>query len=216
MDKTITGDSLDKKNDMSIELQKIVDYLILNSQYMRNIGLFHGKMGIVVALYAYAYKYNDKLLEDYAWDLFQQVYDSVHSDLPIGLEYGLIGIGYGTTMMCEQGWVKCDPNDILADIDAKIMEHDPRRITDFSVRTGAGGLCLYLALRQRTNGLLSTFDKQFLSELQSTMLNRETIVPVSNIVEILNEPPFAIDDYIEKPIGIDAGSAFYILKHVLA
>lgn len=216
MDKTITGDNLDKENGISIELQKIADYLLLNSQYMRDIGLFHGKMGIVVALYAYANKYNDKLLEDYAWDLFQQVYDSVHSDLPIGLENGLIGIGYGTTLMCEQGWVKCDPNDILADIDAKIMEHDPRRITDFSVRTGAGGLCLYLALRQRVSGLLSTFDKQFLSELQSTMLNRETVVPVSNIVEILNEPPFAIDNYIEKPIGIDAGSAFYILKHVLA
>lgn len=183
---------------------------------MQNLGLFHGKMGIVVALYVYANKYDDKLLEEYAWDLFQQVYEGVHSNMPMGLEYGLTGIAYGTTLMCEQGWVECDLNDILADIDAKIMEYDPRRITDFSVRTGAGGLCLYLALRQRVSGLLSTFDKQFLSELQSTMLNRETVVPVSNIVEILNEPPFAIDNYIEKPIGIDAGSAFYILKHVLA
>lgn len=201
---------------MKKELRKIADYLLLNSQYMQNLGLFHGKMGIVVALYAYANKYDDKLLEEYAWDLFQQVYEGVHSNMPMGLEYGLTGIAYGTTLMCEQGWVECDLNDILADIDAKIMEYDPRRITDFSVRTGAGGLCLYLALRQRVSGLLSTFDKQFLSELQSTMLNRETVVPVSNIVEILNEPPFAIDNYIEKPIGIDAGSAFYILKHVLA
>lgn len=201
---------------MKKELRKIADYLLLNSQYMQNLGLFHGKMGIVVALYAYANKYDDKLLEEYAWDLFQQVYEGVHSNMPMGLEYGLTGIAYGTTLMCEQGWVECDLNDILADIDAKIMEYDPRRITDFSMRSGAGGLWLYLALRQKTSGSILTFDKQFLEELQSAMLDRETIAPTTCLVEILNEPSFAIDDYIEKPIGIDAGSAFYILKHVLA
>ena len=32
-------------------LRKIVDYQLLYSPYMRDIGLFHGKMGVVMALY---------------------------------------------------------------------------------------------------------------------------------------------------------------------
>lgn len=188
---------------MNTEIRKITDYLLLKSSYMQDIGLFHGKMGIVVALYAYADRYHDKLMEEYAWDLFQQVYDGVHVDMPIGLECGLAGIGYGTTLLRERGWVECDLNVILADIDAKIMECDPRRMTDFSVRSGAGGLLLYLALRRRVDGSLLTFDDQYLAELQSVTANKIVFNPAIHIVDILNEPSFMISDYIEKPVGID-------------
>mgnify|MGYP004598061519 CR=1 FL=1 len=201
---------------MDTRLRKITDYLLLKSSYLRDIGLFHGKMGIAVALYAYANRYQDSLMEEFAWDLFQQVSDGVHVDMPVGLECGLAGIGYGTTLLCGQGCVECDLNAILADIDAKIMERDPRRITDFSVRSGAGGILLYIALRQRTNGSLLTFDSQYLTELQSASANKFTLDLGTNIINILNEPPFADSEYIEQPIGIDGGSAYYILKNILA
>ena len=122
---------------MNTELRKITDYLLLKSPYIQDIGFFHGKMGIAVALYVYANRYHDQLIEEYAWDLFLQVYDGVHVDMPIGLECGLAGIGYGTTLLCELGLMKCDLNEILVDVDARIMERDPRRITDFSVRSAA-------------------------------------------------------------------------------
>lgn len=64
---------------MNTEYRKIVDYLLLKSPYIQDIGLFHGKMGIVFSLYAYAKKYNDRLLEDFAWDLLQQIYNKVHT-----------------------------------------------------------------------------------------------------------------------------------------
>ncbi len=200
---------------MNTELKKIIDYLLLKSSYMQDIGLFHGKMGVVIALYAYANRYNDKLLEEYTWDLFQQVNESVHTDMPVGLEYGLAGIGYGTTLLQKYGFVNCDLNEILADVDAKIMEHDPRRMTDFSMRSGARGLQLYLAMRQVTSGNLLTFDVQYLAELQATMANKTKFNHVTNIVDLLNEPLFKMKDYIEKPIGIDGGSAYFIIKNIL-
>lgn len=86
---------------MDTELRKIADYLLLKSPYIQDVGLFHGKMGIVVSLYAYANKYGDSLLEDYAWDLLQQIYEEVHTDMPIGLENGLTGTGYGTSLLCK-------------------------------------------------------------------------------------------------------------------
>lgn len=208
-----TDDTLARKEHE--HLRKIADYLLLKSSYIQDIGLFHGKMGIVVALYMYANLYDDKILEDYAWDLFQQVYDGVHNDMPIGLEYGLTGIGYGTTLLQKYGYVDCDLNVTLGEVDTKIMERDPRRMTDFSVRTGAGGIQLYLALRQDTSGPILTFDCQYLAELQSAITNRGKFIPAANIIDILNEPSFSVSDYIDRPIGIDGGSAYYILKDVL-
>ncbi len=201
---------------MNTELRKIADYLLLKSPYIQNIGLFHGKMGIVVSLYAYANKYHDQLLEDFAWDLLQQVYDSVHTDMPIGMEYGLAGIGYGTTLLSKLGHVECDLNAILADVDAKIMERDPRRMSDFSMRSGAGGVLLYLALRQEKGGALLSFDSQYIVELKSAATGKVTLNPAANILDILNEPSFAIDNYFENPTGIDGGCAYYILKDILS
>ena len=103
-------------------MDKIADYLLLRSSYMQELGLFHGKMGVVVALYLYADAYGDEVMREYAWELFQQVYDGVHTDMPVGLERGLAGIGYGTTLLCKRGLVECSLNDILEDIDRKIME----------------------------------------------------------------------------------------------
>ena len=201
--------------NMNIEIRKIVDYLLLKSPYLRDIGLFHGKMGIAVALYLYANRYDDKLIEEFTWDLIQQVYDGVHVDMPIGLECGLAGIGYGATFLCKHGYVECDLNSILSDIDAKIMERDPRRMTDFSIRTGAGGILLYLALRQRVGGTLLTFDNQYITEFQTAIANKMLPNINASIISLLNVPLFSPNEYLEKTIGIDKGSAYYILKNIL-
>ena len=41
-------------------------------------------------------------------DTAQQIYDGIYSNMPIGLEYGLAGIGYGTTILYKRGLVDCD------------------------------------------------------------------------------------------------------------
>ena len=197
---------------MDTTLRRISEYLLLKSSYMRDIGLFHGKMGIAVSLFAYANKYDDKLMEEYAWDLLQQVYEGVHSDLPIGLENGLIGIGDGVTLLYENKWVEGELNAILSDVDEKIMERDPRRIKDFSIRSGIGGLLLYLTIRERANGVPATFDSQYLAELHDKVSDNDFKVRETNLIDILNMPSFKENDYVDQAIGIDGGSAYYVLK----
>lgn len=199
---------------MKKEQEKIANYLLLHSSYMRELGLFHGKMGIVVALYLYADALHDDVMRDYAWELFQQVYDGVHTDMPIGLERGLAGIGYGTALLCKRGLLECSLNDILVDIDQKIMERDPRRIADKSVRTGGRGLMMYLKLRQSVE-MVTTFDSSYLKELRDTMAGYVAPSEEMQLMSILNEPTFAETDYLEKPLDIDGGSAYYILKNII-
>ncbi len=201
---------------MKEQLRKIVDYQLLYSSYIQDIGLFHGKMGVVVALYLYAEKYRDELISEYAWDLLQQIYDSIYSNMPVGLEHGLAGIGYGTTILYKRGLVDCDLNSILVDVDSKIMDYDPRRMKNLSTRTGVGGLMRYIALRQSMDEPFNTFDTQYLSELYTTVASVIPICQETGILSILNAPLFSIDEYTEKPLGIDGGSAYYILKDTLA
>ena len=200
---------------MHQNIRNVVNYLLLHSSHINNVSFFHGKMGIVVAMYAYANRKKDKLIEEYAWDLLQQVYDGVYSDMPIGLENGLAGIGYATTFLCEKGWVECDLNTILFDIDYKIMERDPRRMTDYSMRTGLKGLQVYLTLRGKSGAPLLTFDEVYINELYSILANQSPFNVDINILELLNKPEFSIHEYLEKPIKIDGGSAYYILKETL-
>jgi hypothetical protein len=201
---------------MNQYIRNIVDHLLFHSSYLNNVGFFHGKMGIVVAMYAYANRYKDKFIEEYAWDLLQEVYDGIHADMPIGIESGLAGIGYAITLLCEKGWIECDLNAVLSDIDSKIMERDPRRITDFSIRTGAKGLQAYLTLRKKNGIPLATFDEMYIIELHSVLANQGEFNTTINILELLNKPIFPIHEYIEKPIEIDGGSAYYILNETLA
>lgn len=200
---------------MSQNLRSIIDHLLLHGSYISNVSFFHGKMGLVVAMYAYANRYSDNYIEEYAWDLLQQVYDGVYSDMPIGLEAGLAGIGYATALLNEKGWVECDLNGVLSDIDSKIMERDPRRITDFSIRTGAKGLQAYLAIREKNETPLLTFDEMYITELRSVLARQNSFDANINILELLNKPIFPIHEYIGNPINIDGGSAYYILKETL-
>ena len=201
--------------NMNEDLRKIVDYQLLYSPYMRDIGLFHGKMGVVIALYMYSTKYHDELISEYAWDLLQQIYDGIYSNMSIGLEDGLAGIGYGTTLLYKRGLVDCDLNSILVDVDSKIMEHDPRRMKDHSIRSGVRGLKQYIDLRKSTGEPLDMFDAQFLSELYATAEPIASSCLDTNIIGFINVPTFSIEEYTEKPLCIDGGSSYYILKDIL-
>lgn len=196
-------------------MKTIADYLLLKSSFVRDISLFHGKMGMVLSLYLYAEQNGDELLKEYAWDLFLQVHENVHTDMPIGLEYGLAGIGVGTVLLCHHSGMDCNFNDILSELDAKIMEHDPRRINDLSIRSGVAGLLYYLRLRSIYGGEITSFDKQYIEELQQIADSHKISIDTMSIMDIINEPSFSQDDYIEKPLGIDEGSSYYILKSVM-
>lgn len=200
-------------NTRDAAMERIADYLLLKGAFVQDVGLFHGKMGIAMALHLYAGKWDDEMLSEYAWDLLRQVYDGVHTDMPVGLESGLAGIGYAVTVLRKAGAVDGNLNDILGEIDAKIMEHDPRRLTDFSVRTGLGGLALYLELRQSVEPV-RTFDRQYMAELQAIMKNSGTLGGCQGLMELLDSPAFPVSEYVEHPLGIDGGCAWYILKSV--
>lgn len=153
-------------------LERLMQHLILNSHNIYDIGLFHGKMGIALCFCEYSRYVDNQLYLDFATELVSEVCDELNPSLPIDLENGICGAGWGIQYLISQHYMEGCADEILMDIDRKVMERDVRRMTDRSLRTGVGGIVFYILSRltsiKRLEGA-SPFDGCYLTELAETI-----------------------------------------------
>lgn len=157
---------------------QIANYLMLKSISIRNISLYHGKTGILLALYLFSHQEEKENIKEYAWDLLQDIHKDINETLPLGLEYGLAGIGLGMTLLKSHGIIDCDLNDLLYDIDQQIMMYDPRRFTDFSFRNGALGIKHYIEQRLVVEQELLSFGTFYLTSVMKITPNMTVFTPI--------------------------------------
>lgn len=152
--------------------QRIINLLMFRANFLKDNGLLSGKMGIVLFFASYHRLCLESIYETIADELMEQVIEAVHKELPVGLGSGLSGIGWGIEFLIQNGLLEGDSIEICEEIDHKIMERDPRRITDFSLETGLEGILHYVLAH--INGaikghLAMPFDQTYLFDLYSTL-----------------------------------------------
>ena len=180
-------------NLMSEKYQQALAYLTINSSFVADLGLFHGRMGIVLFFAHYGRAVQEKCYEDFAGDLLDEIYEEIHWDMPVNLENGLCGIGWGIEYLVQQGFMKGNTDEILADIDRKVMEIDPLRMTDLSFRRGLAGIAFYVIARlnaHRETDILP-FDDAYLQALQQA-LQKAQFVKEAYISQRIKEALFHI------------------------
>ncbi len=158
-------------NLISSTYEQALAYLTINSSFLRDLGLFHGRMGIVLFFAHYAHISNSKHYEDFAGHLLDEIYEEIHWDLPVNLENGLCGIGWGIEYLVQHGFMEGNTDEILADIDRKVMEIDPLRLSDLSFRRGLAGIAFYVIARlnaKRQTPVLP-FDTAYLTSLEKAL-----------------------------------------------
>lgn len=215
-------------------IRRMVEHLILNGSFTSDLGLFHGKMGIVIFFAHYARWTGNALYEDFADELLAEIYEDIHTDTPINLEGGLCGIGWGIEYLVQNGFMEGDTDEILEDIDRRIMERDPRRMTDLSFRTGLGGILFYATARltasRESDG--QPFDSLYLNDLkeaaQRATFTEQDEIPsclFENLLSALRGEPLPApslptllftnlpqaDTYLTLPIGLEKGIAGKVL-----
>lgn len=154
-----------------IEIEQALAYLTINGSYLNDLGLFHGKMGIVLFFSELAHVSQNSAYEDLASNLLGEIYEEIHYDLPINLENGLCGIGWGMEYLVQHRLMEGNTDEILSDIDQKVMEINPLRMKDFSLRRGLGGIAYYVLARLNASRQSATlpFDKDYLNALQEAI-----------------------------------------------
>jgi hypothetical protein len=198
--------------------ERIARHLVLFSSFISNIGLYHGKTGIVLCLFHYARFTGNTLYEEFAGELLDEICEDMPKDMPVGLENGLCGIGWGIEYLLQNGFVEGDSNIVLATIDRRIMEWDIRRISDKSFPAGLDGISFYINKRLhspcRQAGDMP-FDKTYLNSWK-TVAGSTNIPDDRQALRTITETVPEGDDIVSWNLGLSGGCAGFIIKNILA
>ncbi|MDR3062101.1 MAG: hypothetical protein LBU57_08325 [Dysgonamonadaceae bacterium] len=150
-------------------LKRIVRFLILRGSFTDNIGLLQGKLGICIFFYRYARFTGKKYYSDFADDLIGEIYEEIRLTAPGDFRDGLSGICWGIEYIIRDGYADADADDVLEDLDIKVLERDVRRVVDPSLETGLDGLAHYVLGRclNKKNHFLTT--KEYITDLIESM-----------------------------------------------
>ena len=160
-------------------LKRIANHQMLHGSFCRDVGLMNGKMGVVLFFFHYSRHTGNVLYEDFAGELLDEVVEGLHADLPIRFSDGLCGIGWGIEYLIQNRFIEGDSDDVLKELDYKIVERDLRKIKDFSFDTGALGIACYVFSRLHSpNQPQEPFDRFYLNELDVAL---QKAFPVQNI-----------------------------------
>lgn len=125
------------------EEKSLIHRLMWETSFLTDLGLFNGKMGVVIFFYECG-KYCDNLIfTEFASELLDELWNEVDQNTQICFATGLAGIGWGIEYLIKEGFVEATEN-ICEEIDHRIMETDILQFTDLSLETGLTGLFHYL------------------------------------------------------------------------
>ncbi|WP_279136533.1 lanthionine synthetase LanC family protein [Parabacteroides johnsonii] len=193
-------------------LKQIADHLIVNSSFLPNLGLYHGRMGIVLFFVNYARYTDNYLYQEYAEYLLDDILEDLHSDIALDFENGLSGIGWGILYLLKAHFMEGDPDEVLSDIDRKIMEVSLSRVTDRSVERGLGGYLYYLLERLSVASERSILDVSYKMELQEVL----SVVQLKELFDlqslIRQNTVCSIVNIARDLLGIQDGYAGYGFK----
>lgn len=229
--------------DTKEQLKLISTHLILNASNLRDLGLYRGKMGIVLFFCHYARYLQDLIYEDFASVLLDEIYEELHTSLSTSFDDGLCGVGWGIEYLVQHDFMDGDTDEILTDIDRQIMERDVRRIYDCSLATGLAGIIYYVIVRlttlKRKENQSKPFDLVFLSDLLEAVHKNEKMVHEYEVVQLFGRfrkclehdysfeilpslPTFlyresilSINEIKKTPLGLESGLAGLGMKLML-
>lgn len=185
------------EGNKNIFLQYIAQYLILESSFLKDLGLLNGKMGIALFFFHYAKYMNKNIYSDFGGELVDEIYNEISIDSPLNFKSGLAGIAWGIEYLVRNNFVEADSNKILEDIDKKILEWDVRRINDISLESGLMGLVHYVTLRcANRNRSSHIIPNEYITDLLNALKPRNN-KSISTLKSILEEQKIL---YIDNPL----------------
>lgn len=174
--------------DKKVILAKISNHLILNSSNMTNVGLYNGKIGVILFFFHYSLYTKKKLYREFAFVLLDELLSEIDISVSFTLEDGLCGIGWGIEYLAQNKFIQGDTNEILSALDYEVMKFDVLRLNDFSLRRGISGLVFYVLTRLTSPSRSKTvkpFDDLFISELAESIEKYDFINDKENVAHLL-------------------------------
>ena len=171
---------------------------------------------MMLSMFLFSQKIGISVYRDFAEDLLDDVQKQLYDNLPLGMKDGLTGIAYSMSFLANKNFLSFNQNEILCDLDNKIMNSDPRRITDYSFENGALGIWVYINERLKSTQKLTSIDGMYIRELEDSLRKNGILCENIKLIDQLAQPTFSINDYRKQKLNIDGGVSYYLLKHSLS
>ncbi|MCG8310039.1 MAG: hypothetical protein MI975_21765 [Cytophagales bacterium] len=185
---------MDAVIDFNERLRRIANHLLLNASFIDNIGLMHGKMGISIFFYHFARITQNKIYEEYAGELIDEIYQEINKSTPTDFENGLAGIGWGIEYLAQNKFIEADTDDVLEEFDARLKrELDCNPPESIGLLNGLVGFGTYFLKRVQ--------DPTSTNEDTPTLTNKQTLIHLIDELsgKLLND---AIEKYLTGEISI--------------
>jgi lantibiotic modifying enzyme len=171
---------MDNSNDFN---QNTINTLLLNSSFINNLGLMHGKMGISIFFFHLARQTKNKIYEDYAGELIDEIYEEITDNTPVDFENGLAGIGWGIEYLVQNKFIEADTDEVLEEFDNLIFKeliyNTPKEI---GLLTGIVGIGAYFLKRVQPaipkGKNLASNDEKII-----TLTNKQTLIHLIDEIE---------------------------------
>lgn len=156
-------------------IPQLLDF-VLKCSCTSCVDLWEGCMGLLIVLCEYEEYAGADEYTALAYELLKRIQSRMtpQSELPISFAHGVCGIGWGFIYIMRNNLVDMDFSKELSVIDQKVMERDPKRITDFSFQSGIGGILCYVTNRLfvlQEKRMEPTFDIKYLECLRNVARN---------------------------------------------
>lgn len=155
-------------------LLRIARHLMLYGCFTKNLGLMNGKMGFSLFFFHYSRVTEISMYKSFGEELIEEIYREITKDTVYNFRDGLCGIAWGIEYLIRNKFVEVEGNDILKELDDKILEYDVRRMKDLSLETGLGGIGHYAISRCiGATKCLFPFPKAYLDELVYSLITTD-------------------------------------------
>lgn len=172
--------------------ERAIHYLLLKSHFLKELGLFYGKIGVAITFFDYGRKVNNKIFYDHARELIEGILNKIDHRINNDFGTGLAGIAWGIEYMVQNKYIDENSNSLCTDIDDRMMLISFERMTDLSLETGIEGILHYILSRFKgslTSNNTTLFDKSFLDDLNDKITHVKKL-------EISKDLRYLIDEFI--------------------
>ncbi len=183
--------------------QKLINILLLNSSFIDNPSLLNGKMGISIFFFHLARETGNRIYEDYAEELIDEIYEEITIETPLDFADGLAGIGWGIEYLAQNNFIEANTDEVLEEFDNRLLNeliyNTPKEI---GLLHGLAGLGAYFLKRIQNHAsndhkIQTLTNKKNLIHLIDELERR---LSDNHIIELLtgNKQPFETQTPVTK------------------
>ena len=180
--------------------------------WIKDLGLFHGKMGIAIFFFYYSRYTKNTIYEDYGMTLIEEIQSLLCFDTPTDYEHGLAGIGVGIEYLSQNRFIYNNLDFAIKDFDNIIHEITMNHsLLDFSLLNGYIGYGRYWMFRfqgrKNKNDKRGVFIQKMLKHILTIINNKfpsikskkEQIDVAKYLLDMKQFSPFS--NYIDEIIN---------------